>query len=52
MKEELPEDSGFLCPDVKEFKIKGGILKDDYKFGLVIERKVPVPDDYAFKLNT
>ena len=44
MREELPEDKGFLCPDVKEFRVKGGILKDDYKLGLFVERLVPYND--------
>ena len=43
MKEELPEDKGFLCPDIESFTVKGGIISDDYKFGLVISRNANAP---------
>lgn len=43
MKEELLEDRGFLCPDIESFTVKGGIISDDYKFGLVISRNANAP---------
>ena len=36
MKDELPADSGFMCPDVKSLTVQGGVIKDEYRFELSI----------------
>ena len=39
MKEELPADNGFMCPDVKSLSVQGGVIKDEYRFELEITRE-------------
>ena len=39
MKDELPSDVGFMCPDAKKLTVQGGVVKDDYRFELQIRNK-------------
>lgn len=38
MKQELPADNGFMCPDVKQLSVQGGVVKDEYRFELEVVR--------------